>query len=100
MDIRYYVNSGMSVIHDGNHRMAGYKLAGYTNFPMDKVIVYNDIFDKRLNDSLFILENQFYELPVNFRIVLNYFNIIILHSRDHSKPLLKHNLDDHLNFAF
>lgn len=47
------------VVAEGNHRIAGYKLAGFTNFPKDRLVIYDEDFSEDLNISILKLESLF-----------------------------------------
>ena len=62
MRMDYLVNSRILYISGGNHRSIAYKLLGLTNFPAEKITVYDDFPDEPLNRALLCLESL-YTLP-------------------------------------
>ena len=57
MSISYFIHSGVSEIHTGNHRMLAYKLIGKSDFPLEAVHFFEECSpNESLNHALLFLE--------------------------------------------
>jgi hypothetical protein len=59
MRMTYLFNSRILIVTNGNHRAIAYKLLGLRNFPVEKLDIYDDYPNEKLNQALLRLESLY-----------------------------------------
>ncbi|MBB6274047.1 hypothetical protein HDF26_004520 [Pedobacter cryoconitis] len=66
LSVRFYINSGITIVCEGNHRMLAFKLTGITDFPLTEVKYFDDyMHSSELNEALLAIEKWFPNILIN-----------------------------------